>query len=213
MRKILYCILAMLMGLFCFSACSDDAEESSSSASSSESTVTQENSIEFVQNEITISIGETAQAEVITSKNNVYVFWSIRDENIATVSDTGVITGVSEGQTICYAKFAGVEAMCLIKVSAEKTDPVLSIYTPYTDGVTLYAGDNFDLSLKVRLGDDLLENAQITYTVDNSAVVTAANGALNACGVGSATVQITAEYEGQTASLTVTVTVVQGLTA
>jgi uncharacterized protein YjdB len=203
----------MLMGLFCFSACSDDAEESSSAASSVESVETQGNSIEFVQNEITLSIGETVQAEVTTSKNNVYIFWSIRDKDIATVSDDGIITGVSEGQTICYASFGGVQAMCLVKVSAEKADPMLSLSTPYTNGVTLYEGDNFELSLKVKLGDELIDDAQIAYTIDNSAVVTAENGTLTACSVGSATVQITAEYEGQTASLTVAVTVVQGRAA
>ena len=199
MKRILSLILVALLGLFGFAACKEDTPESSSTQTSL--------SIEFVQNEITLAVGTSAQAEVVTSKN-VFVFWEIRDANIATVSN-GTITGVAEGQTICYAYYGDVRAMCLIKVTAVEAEPLLSISTPYTEGVTLYVGDVFDVMATAKLGNAVVDEATMDYTVENSAVASVENGVLTAVGAGSTTLEITASHAGQTAILKVTVTVLQ----
>ncbi len=174
----------------------------------SESVKEEEHSqVQFVENEITISVGESAQAKVITSKENVYIFWSIRDENIATVTDKGVITGLAEGQTICYAAFGGETAICLVKVTAEETTPMLSVSTPYQEGITICVEDTFDPLLTVRLGDTVLEDAQIEYSVSAPDIVTVSDGVIVACGVGNATVSVEVTYEGQTTSLSLAVQV------
>ena len=101
MKKLLKVLVAMLLGVCCFTACgSGEIQESSSSSSE----VKQENTIEFVNNEITLQVGESLQLEVVTSKPNVYIFWSLRDTHVATISDGGVVTAIAEGQTICYAE-------------------------------------------------------------------------------------------------------------
>ena len=201
MKKILCCILTVLLGFTCFVGC-DLADKSAPDSSSS---VTNTNSIEFTQSEINLAVGESVQAEVVTSKNNVYVFWSIRDTEIATVSTTGVITAVAEGQTVCYASFGGVEAMCLIKVSAGKAEPMLSVSFAY-EAITLYAGDTFVLSATAKLGDDTVDGTFV-YEVADSTVVAVEDGAVLARGIGTTTVTIKAEYEGKTASRVLTVTV------
>ena len=202
MKRIIYCILAALTCLCFFACCKDNSETSSSEA--------QKNSIEFVLNEISLSVGETVQAEVITSKNNVFVFWSMRDENVATISDSGMITAVAEGQTICYATFGGETAMCLIKVSPATVDPMLSISVPYNqDNLTLYVGDSIDLRASVKLGDAVVEGATISCVTDNESVITVEGETITACGVGSVTVTISATYQEQMASITLTITAVE----
>ena len=203
MKKILYCILTMLLGVVCLCGCKDKGTSEESSKPSSN------NSIEFVQNEITLSVGASVQAEVITSKNNVYVFWSTRDTNIATVSDKGVITAVAEGQTICYAAFGGETAICLIKVTADKTKPMLSVTSPYEEGITIFVGDTFNPLFSVKLGDDACDGATMQYNVSNAAVASVVNGELVACGVGEATLSVEVTYDGQTVSLTIPVSVVE----
>ena len=204
MKKILYCLCAMIMCLFCFSACGGESTQESSSSSA------QEPSVQFVYNEITLAVGESVQAEVVTARPNVFVFFSVHDSSIATVSDDGVITALAEGQTICYAEFRGEKALCLIKVTAQTVKPQLSASVPYAgNAVVLYAGDSLDLQVVVKNGDEVVDGAQVTYEVASASVANVTDGVLSASSAGTMTVTITVEYEGQTAALTVSVEVVE----
>ena len=206
MKKLLKVLVAMLLGVCCFTACGGGAEQESSSSSSE---VKQENTIEFVSNEITLQVGESLQLEVVTSKPNVYVFWSARDTHVATVSDSGVVTAIAEGQTICYAEFGGKSAMCLVKVVPKGVEPVLSISAPYAENaVTIYKGETLQMAIMVKLGDTVVEDAQIEYSVA-SEIASVTNGILSADGVGETTVTATVEYNGQTATTTISVTIVE----
>lgn len=192
------------MSIVCFSACK---EENASESSVAEK---QENTIEFVQSEISLSIGDSVQAEVTTSKSNVYVFFSIRDKELATVSSSGVITALAEGQTICYAEFGGKTAVCLIKITAKGAEPELSVSVPYAENkVTLYAGETLNLKVAAKLGDTAIDGVQIEYEVADVAIANVDNGVLNAVAVGETTVKIKASYEGKEASLTLNVKVVE----
>lgn len=166
--------------------------------------------IAFVQNEVTISIGESVQLEVETTKKNVFIFWSIRDENLATVSDDGVITALAEGQTICYAEFAGERVMCLVKIVSPQAMPLLSISVPYEgESVTLYVGDSLAINEIVRLGDSVVTDAQVEYEITQTNIVQVEGNKMVGKKVGEATVLIRATYENQVASLTLTVKVVE----
>lgn len=201
MKKFIYCILAALTCLICFTACGGSSEISSSTS--------KESSIEFVQNEITISVGDSVQAEVVTSKKNVFILWSMRDTQIASVSTDGVITALQEGQTICYARFGNETAMCLVKITAKSATPLLSVSMPYEGGsATLYVGDTLDLRVSVKLGDDVVDGAQIEYQTVASDILRVENGQVEALKAGSDTITVLVSYEGQTAEATLTVSVV-----
>ena len=203
MKKILYYLFATLMCALCFSACGKTA---SNSASNSEQ---KESNIAFVSNEISLCVGESVQAEVVTSKNNVFIFWSIRDEDLATVSDNGVITALAEGQTICYAEFAGEMVMCLVKITAEQAKPMLSVSVPYANNsVTIYVGDSLDMRASVKLGDSIVDGAEVGYDIKQTEIVSVEDGKVIGQKVGTATIAIQATDEGQNATLTLTVNVV-----
>ena len=204
MKRILSCILTVLLGVCCFTACKGDDESSSSSTSTESST---SYNLHITQNEVTLAVGESVQLEATIDIENVYVFWSIRDESVATVSDEGVITGVSAGETICYASFGSEKSMCLVKVLEETAKPLLSVTTPYTDGITLFVGDTFDPLLAVKLGDAVLTDAQIEYVV-TGAGVSVKDGMLVAESVANATVAVKVVYGEQTAELSLSVTVI-----
>lgn len=202
--KRLLCVIIALTCLLCFFSCGKGKEDSSSSSEGKSGTIA------FVQNEVTISIGESVQVEVETSKKNVFIFWSIRDENLATVSDDGVITALAEGQTICYAEFAGEKAMCLVKIVSPQAMPLLSISVPYEgESVTLYVGDSLAINAIVRLGDSVVTDAQMEYEITQTDIVQVEGNELVGEKVGEATVLIRATYENQVASLTLTVKVVE----
>ena len=200
MKKILYLILTLLLGLCCLTACADD-EVSSSSSSSEKQDASNTTTIHITQNDVTLTVGESIQLGATADIEGVYIFWSVRDESIATITDDGLITGVSEGQTICYASYDGQTAMCLVKVVAETAQPLLSVSTPYTDGLSLYVGDSFDPLITVKLGDSVFDGATIEYVVAEKGVVDVVDGKITASGTGSATVSVKVTYGEQTASL------------
>ncbi len=207
MKKLLSVLVAMLLGVCCFTACGGKTQESSNNSSE----VKQENTIEFVNNEITLQIGESMQLEVVTSKPNVYVFWSVRDASVASISDDGVVTAIAEGQTICYAEFAGKSAMCLVKVVSKGVEPVLSISASYAENsVMMYKGETLSMSITVKLGDTVVEDAQVEYAVA-SGIASVTNGILSADEVGETTITVTAKYNGQTATTTIAVTIVEAV--
>lgn len=206
MKRIIYCFLVALLCVCGFSACGKDATNSDSSSTSE----VKESNLAFVQNEIVLSVGQSVQAELETSKKNIYIFWSTRDEEIATVSDSGVITALAEGQTICYAEFAGEMVMCLIKVTAEQAKPLLSVSVPYAnDGVTLYVGDSLAIKATVKLGDLVIDNAQIEYEIDKADIVRVEDGKVFGDKAGTATITIRVSYEDQNAVTALSVNVVE----
>ena len=202
MKKIIYCFLAMLFTVFCFSACGGSNQSESSDSG-------KQPAVAFVENEINLAIGETVKADVVTSKQNVYVFFSIRDNDIATITSDGTITGVGEGQTICWAEFGGEKAVCIIKVAGKVTMPLLSISVPYeANSISLYANETLNLKASVKLGDTVVDNAQVTYKASAGDVISVEDGVITAKSVGNATVTVTANYEDQSAFIMVYVTVI-----
>ncbi len=205
MKRLLSCFFVALLCASCFFACGKKATSESTSTSESKG-----GSIAFVQKEIIVALGDSVKVEVETSKKNIFVFWSIRDEEIATVSDDGVITALSEGETICYAEFAGERVMCLVKVISPQATPMLSVSLPYEDNtVTLYVGDALLINSIVKLGDAVVENAQLEYAISQTDVVSVEDGKVICNKVGITTISICATYENQTATVILTVNVVE----
>lgn len=205
MKRIIYCLIAILMSVFGFSACDDGNTQESSSSQQN-----QEVSIEFVKSEIVLEVGEQVQAEVVTSESNVFIFWSISDKSLATISDDGVITALAEGQVICYANFDGATAMCLVKIVPKTATPMLSLSVPYAENkVVLYAGDSLDLMVSVKLGNEIFNDAQLSFVSADAQIASAENGVLTAGAVGNTTVQIKATHGDESAVLTLAVEVVQ----
>ena len=201
MKKILTYILTAIMLVFGLTACQELPTETESTA--------QKNTIEFVDNELELDIGESVQAEVITSKKNVFVFWSIRDSQIASVTQKGVITALATGETVCYAEFGGEVAMCLVKVREKTSLPELSVSVPYYNNqVSMYADSELNLKAMAKLGDAVVTDATFEYVVENADVAVVEDGVLQAKALGETTVTIKATYNGQTAELVVNVQVI-----
>lgn len=213
MRKLLYCILATVMCMFGLASCTD-AQQSGDSESNS-TTVEQGNAaIEFVTTKVELEIGESTQAEVTTSKKNAPVIWSIRDPGIADVSNKGVITALAAGETVCYAQFSGETAMCLVIVKERSATPELSIVVPYEQNqVSLYVGKTLNLNAVVKLGDELLTDATMEYSVADPQIATVDNGVVSAQEVGDTTVTISASCNGRTATAVVSVQVINAVYA
>jgi uncharacterized protein YjdB len=139
---------------------------------------------------------------------NKTVDWESDDEDVATVSPTGLVTAVGEGTaTITVTtRSGGLTAECEVKVSYA---PVTSI-TLNESALVLAStgGDEFQLIAEV-----LPANADqtVTWSIAPAGYATAVNGKVVPVAIGDATVTVTAKgkkADGSPATATCTVSVV-----
>ena len=130
------------------------------------------------------------------------VAWSSSDATRATVSSTGLVTGVTPGTVTITASAEGKSGTASITVKAKPVGSV--ILSPAQSSVEV--GGTRQLTAQVT--DDQgnpLTGRPITYATDNAAVATvSATGLVTGVALGSA--KITATSEGKTGTADVTVT-------
>ncbi len=129
------------------------------------------------------------------------VFWSVQNPTIATVSSTGVVTGMAVGSTEVSASANGKSGIATITVQKA---PVASVVVtpPHVDAApgvhTPLTATAYDAA------QNALTDRAFTWSTSNASVATVdANGVMIAVGQGSAT--ITATSEGKIGTATVTV--------
>lgn len=145
------------------------------------------------------------------------VFYVSSDPLVAQVNEDGRITAVNNGEAVITVTCGNVEKQVRVvcRFAAETTastvpetssvpatsEPEVTT-APTEQNVTLTL-DRSDITLsekgqEFRFSAGKLSNAQITWTSDNSSVVTINNGVVKAVGSGMTTIH--AEYNGQKAS-------------
>jgi len=203
MKKIGLILLSIMMiaGL-AFVGCGDDS-------SSSTSTVAVEN-IELNRHTATIGIGETEQLSVtFTPENatNKTVIWESDDPAIATVSSSGLVTGVAEGsvwitvETPCGEHYDECEITVLPEGAVRVTGVTLN-----KDTLELTAGDTDD-TLVATIEPDDADDPTGTWSSDDPTVATVNinTGLVTAVSAGTAIITFTTNDGGFTDDCEVTV--------
>jgi len=132
------------------------------------------------------------------------VTWATSNSSVATVSSSGLVTGVTQGSATITATSEGKNATAAIAVTIA---PVASVtVTPAT--ATLAVGQTVQLAATPKdSAGTALTGRTVTWTSGNPSVATVnSNGLVTGAAAGSAT--ITAMSEGRTGSATVTVALV-----
>ena len=130
------------------------------------------------------------------------VVWSSLDSTIATVNQSGVVTGKKEGNTVitCASKAnPAVKADCVVSVIIPVKSVALSKYT-----LSLEAGQSEMLTATISPKDATDQSITWMSSNENVAVVTA-DGQVSAVHGGSCTITCTSNSGSKTASCTVTV--------
>jgi uncharacterized protein YjdB/PKD repeat protein len=131
------------------------------------------------------------------------VSWATSDGAVATVSETGLVTGVSQGAATITATSEGQSGTASLTVEA----PVASVdVTP--GSVSLEAGTTVQLSATPRdAGGAPLGGRVVSWTSNDETVAkVSATGLVTGIAAGSATITATSEGKSGTASITVTPT-------
>jgi len=164
----------------------------------------------------TITVGAELPLQVVVQDatgqtiTGAQVFWSVRDPGIASVSLSGVVTGLAIGATQVAASAGGKSAIAAITVQRV---PVASVVVrPTSADVT--TGNRVQFSATVYDSNQIaLTDRSITWSSSNEAVATVdSTGMATAVSPGVATITATSEVKSDAASLTVTLVPVATVT-
>jgi uncharacterized protein YjdB len=133
------------------------------------------------------------------------IAWTSSNTGIATVSATGVVTGVAPGSATITATSEGKTGTSAITVTAPAPAPVASV-TVAPAALPLIVGQTGTLTATTRdAANNVLTDRAITWTSSAEGVATVApNGTVTAVAPGSATITATSEGKSGTATVTVT---------
>ena len=153
-------------------------------------------------------LGDTLQLSpsfIPSNASNKKVTWSSSDTSVATVSSTGLITGVKAGTAVISVKTedGNKEAQCLVSVEIAPQSVTLS-----ATGVTLRAGDNLlgYVKLTATVKPDDATNKEVIWSSSNTAVATVdADGKVTAVAGGTAVISCITKSGNKRAECAVTV--------
>ena len=152
-----------------------------------------------------VIIGETVQLSATVSPSDATdqsITWSSSNKEVATVSNTGLVTGVSEGRAGIMAKAGGKTSTCIVTVS-RKPVPVTSV-TLDKESITLTKGESITLVATVK--PDGATYKALSWTSSDSKVASVdSKGRVTAIANGNATITVKADDQQATCIVTVTV--------
>lgn len=151
-----------------------------------------------------VQAGRTVDLTIgITQQNctNPAVTWTSSAPNVATVSGTGQVTGLTPGMATVTASAGGQSGSSVITVTVGPAFAV--VITPANPTVEEKLTLQLNASVRDSLGNVI--TTPVTWTSANTATATVSNTGL-VTGVKSGTTQVTASASGKSAQATVTVT-------
>lgn len=168
-------------------------------------TTTKVTGISFDVNALTLGIGARQIIKATVSPSDAYdktITWSSNNTSVATVSATGTVTGVSEGQAVIKAttKDGNYVASCNVTVSEVHVTSV-SINQTTMD---LTIGNTGQLSVNVVPAN--AANKNVDWSSSNSSVAqVSTTGLVTAVGKGTAIITVKSRDGGHSAACTITV--------
>ena len=130
----------------------------------------------------------------LVADSNGTVEWFTGDDTVATVSETGLLTAVAEGETTVTAKFGSAEDFRVVKVKAD----IISVALDETEK-TILANESFTLTATVTSHSGNLEDESVIWEVvkGKNIVSVDENGLVTSLGeiYGTATVRATSNQD------------------
>jgi uncharacterized protein YjdB len=160
-----------------------------------------------------VGVGGTAtlQATVKDQNGNVMtgqtVTWSTNNAAAATVSSSGVLTGVAAGSATIAATSSGVSGTSAITVTAgPPLPPVVTTVTVAPTSASIVAGATTTLQATVKdQNGNVMTGQTVTWSTSNAAAATVnSSGVVAGIAAGLATITATSSAKAGTSSITVT---------
>jgi trimeric autotransporter adhesin len=159
-----------------------------------------------------INVGQSAALTAVTTDANGNtltgrtITWASANTAVATVSASGLVTGVGAGTTTIRATSEGKTGTAQVAVTAPApTPPSVASVTVTPSSTTLATGGTATLTATVKQSDGtVLTGRTVTWSSSAPNVATVSNsGVVTAVAPGNATITATSEGKSGTASVTV----------
>lgn len=153
-----------------------------------------------------ISIGATTQLTVdyTPSDTNVKnVTYTSSSESIATVSNTGLVTGVAQGSATITATAQTAEGTTTATTSITVTPIAVTSVSLSSNSETIKVGKT--VTLTPTISPSNATNKNVTWTSSNTSVATVSEGTVTGVSAGTATITVTTVSGSKTATCTVVV--------
>ncbi|MDD3187365.1 MAG: Ig-like domain-containing protein [Bacilli bacterium] len=160
--------------------------------------------IKINSSNVSIKSGQAYQLsyDVLPSNaTNKEIMWETDDARIATVTDTGLVTGRTSG-TVTLTAYSTNNVVASINVTVEALTVTLTSLELAPYSMTIGVGDTYQLTTYYSPSN--ITNKSTQYSSSNSSIVSV-NGSGLITGVKSGSAVITATSNGKTASTTITV--------
>jgi uncharacterized protein YjdB len=154
------------------------------------------NGVTITPNPDTVALGSTVtlHATVDGATGSPSIFWSSDDETIATVSGSGVVTGVALGTAHVAASSGGKSGIATVVV----TPPGVASVRVTPNLAPIKVGETVHLVAQpLDANGNALSGRTVTWSSDNESVATVDNTGV-VTGVATGTANVTATSEGKT---------------
>ncbi|WP_395022717.1 Ig-like domain-containing protein [Robinsoniella sp. RHS] len=152
-----------------------------------------------------IEEGTKKLTHTITPSNatNQNVSWSSDNEAVATVSQAGVVTAIKEGTANITVTTESNNKTAICKVTVSRKDIAVTGVTLLPEALQMKLKETATLTAAVQPAN--ATNQNVSWTSNNEAVATVDGGIVTAVADGKATITVTTEEGGFTATCEVTV--------
>ena len=147
-----------------------------------------------VSGDSTVGVAESAQltAAAVPTTVNPRVVWTSSDENVATVDENGLVTGIRPGNvTITATSVLDPTKTVTHNVTVTESDAGIQVETVVLDYefATMYVADNAPLTLAAIVTPEDAKDKSLTWTSSDNAVATVDNGVVTAVAAGTAIIR------------------------
>ena len=152
--------------------------------------------VDIVLNETqkTMAVGEEYQIQASFVSGSATFVYSSLNEDVATVSDTGLVKAVGVGETIIMVTYKTYKSLLKIIVEDNQTSSTLG-FNIQDKLVSLYKDDQYQVKYESRLNGEII-NLTPTYSGYDTALISFENDTITALNVGSTDVKASVTYGG-----------------
>ena len=197
MKKLIF--LTLLLTPFLLTGCNNNKQETSQ-----ESQVSDEY-IKVLTEEINIMEEDSYQIQVEILRKGTIVFYSTSNEDIATVSDDGLVKGVSTGEAMITVRGGKNSYVIPVFFFFYQAKDSLQIVLD-KDSFTIAKDDEYVLPLITKVGNEPV-NAELSFDIEDNTIISINDKIVKGLKAGTTKCLVTATYFEEEVSKSFTVTV------
>ena len=193
-KKVLLCVLLSIMMVATLGVlCSCDEPEPPSLPTPPP---TNEVTLTINKNRTDLIIGQYEKLKATLENSKENITWSSTNPQVATVSNTGMVTGVSVGTSKIIARASDLSAECVVSVGLGNYVPEIQMESFSGDSVSIATVDTVNLRGEIKFNGKSYSDAYFSYQLSDASAGEIVNGIFTPFKRGEVQITISAIWRG-----------------